>query len=136
MTVLRRAAWLFGLAALLGGCAGSPHGKPTRTSAGQARAARDRHQPAPLPAHTGIAACDDYLSSYRACHRAAGIFAPGQIEPRYQEMRRSLLRDSMDPDIRPVLAARCNALARSLRQALHGRPCEATSTSTRTDSGG
>jgi len=76
-----------------------------------------------LPENTGIAACDDYLSSYMACHRAANIYAPDQIEGRYQAMRTSLLRDSQDPDIRPQLAARCNSLASQLRQALHGKSC-------------
>lgn len=76
-----------------------------------------------LPANTGIAACDDYLASYRACHRAAQIYPPDQIEMRYEMMRHSLLKDSLDPNIRPQLAERCNALAGSLRQALHGKSC-------------
>lgn len=76
-----------------------------------------------LPDHTGIAACDDYLSSYLACHQAAHIFAPDQLQSRYEAMRTSLLRDSKNPDIRPQLSERCNSLARSLRQALHGKPC-------------
>lgn len=73
--------------------------------------------------NTGIAACDDYLSSYLACHRAAKIYAPDQLPSRYQAMRTSLLRDSKNPDIRPQLAARCNSLASQLRQALHGKSC-------------
>ena len=76
-----------------------------------------------LPDNTGIAACDDYLSSYLACHRAAAIYAPDQLQSRYQAMRTSLLRDSQNPDIRPQLAARCNSLATQLRQALHGKSC-------------
>jgi hypothetical protein len=78
---------------------------------------------ADLPAQTGIAACDDYLSSYLACHQAAHIFAPDQLQSRYEAMRTSLLRDSKNPDIRPQLSERCNSLARSLRQALHGKSC-------------
>ncbi|MEO8777803.1 MAG: hypothetical protein ABI389_03945 [Rhodanobacter sp.] len=76
-----------------------------------------------LPDRTGIAACDDYLSSYLACHQAAHIFAPDQLQSRYEAMRTSLLRDSENPDIRPQLSERCNSLARSLRDALHGKPC-------------
>ena len=76
-----------------------------------------------LPAHTGIPACDDYLASYRACHRAAAIYNPDQIESHYQQMRQSLLRDSLRPEIRSQLGARCNSLARTLRQALHGKAC-------------
>lgn len=77
-----------------------------------------------LPETTGIAACDDYLTSYMACHRAAQIFSPDQLPARYEAMRTSLLRDSMNPDIRPQLAARCNSLATQLRQALHGKSCD------------
>lgn len=80
---------------------------------------------APLPAHTGIPACDAYLSTYILCHRAAGIFAPGQLQNRYEMMRDSLLRDSLDPDIRPQLANRCALLAGSLREALQGKSCDA-----------
>jgi hypothetical protein len=76
-----------------------------------------------LPDRTGIAACDDYLSSYMACHRAAGIYSPSQLPERYQAMRTSLLRDSENPDIRPQLADRCNSLATTLREALHGKSC-------------
>ncbi len=80
---------------------------------------------AKLPAATGIPACDDYLASYMACHRAANIFVvPGQLQSHYNEMRTSLLRDSQDPDIRPQLAARCNSLASQLRDALHGKSCD------------
>lgn len=78
------------------------------------------------PDNTGIAACDDYLSSYLACHRAAKIYAPDQLQSRYQAMRTSLLRDSQNPDIRPQLGARCNSLASQLRQALHGKSCAST----------
>ncbi|WP_458071734.1 hypothetical protein [Rhodanobacter sp. BL-MT-08] len=80
--------------------------------------------PANLPDRTGIPACDDYLASYMACHRAANIFAPGQLQSRYNAMRTSLLRDSQDPDIRPQLATRCNSLASQLRDALHGKSCD------------
>ncbi len=76
-----------------------------------------------LPDNTRIAAFDDYLASYMACHRAAAIFAPDQLQSRYDTMHTTLLRDSQNPDIRPQLAERCNSLARSLRQALHGKAC-------------
>ena len=76
-----------------------------------------------LPEHTGIPVCDDYLSSYMACHAAAAIFSPNQLPARYQAMRTSLLLDSENPDIRPQLAARCNSLATQLREALHGKSC-------------
>jgi hypothetical protein len=126
-------------AALLAGCARQP---TTRPEAPSTRAAtRAPAPPAPTTTstntntntsnasdedqseRTGIRACDDYLSSYLACHRAAQIFPPDQLQYRYEAMRTSLLRDSKNPDIRPQLAERCNSLARSLRQALHGKSC-------------
>src|SRR5690242_8704195 len=41
---------------------------------------------APLPDSTGIAACDEYLASYKSCHLAAGVFARDQIDSRYDMM--------------------------------------------------
>lgn len=126
---------------LLVGCAQHPATKTTTTSttttpstsatkaaspSHREHAAPTRSEPAAEPdlsGNTGIAACDDYLSSYLACHRAAAIYAPDQLQSRYEAMRSSLLRDSKNPDIRPQLAARCNSLASQLRQALHGKSC-------------
>lgn len=100
------------------------HAQPEHATAGTAGAGADADE-AGLPQRTGIAACDDYLASYMACHRTAQIFTADQLPARYQAMRTSLLRDSQNPDIRPQLAARCNSLATQLRQALHGKPCGA-----------
>ncbi|MGH8160498.1 MAG: hypothetical protein ACREPQ_20515 [Rhodanobacter sp.] len=128
---------------LLAGCAHhptTPTTSKTATSAAatstSAVAATRTHHPGPrghvtveevkLPEHTGIPACDDYLSSYMACHRAAGVFTPSQLPERYEAMRTSLLRDSENPDIRPQLANRCNSLAMTLREALHGKSCAGT----------
>lgn len=97
----------------------APHRRPHQDKAVSDQVAADTS----LPDHTGIAACDDYLSSYLACHRAAAIYSPEQLPIRYQAMRTSLLRDSKNPDVRPQLAARCNSLATQLRQALHGKSC-------------
>ncbi|NII73104.1 hypothetical protein FHW84_001673 [Dyella sp. SG562] len=76
-----------------------------------------------LPDQTGIPACDNYLNTYIACHQAAAIYPADQIEGRYEAMRESLLRDSLDPDIRPQLGNRCTSLANQLHQALHGKAC-------------
>ena len=119
---------------LLAGCTTHPTTRPTPpttttisatppASTSPQRQSTTRNTDAGLPERTGIAACDDYLSSYLACHRAAHIFAPDQLQSRYEAMRTNLLRDSQNPDIRPHLAERCNSLARSLRDALHGKPC-------------
>lgn len=102
-------------ALLLVGCSRQPvrHGTPPPVA----------HGALALPNSTGIAICDDYLASYLACHRAAGIFPPDQLQNRYEAMRESLLRDSQDPQVRPQLANRCNMLASQLRDVLHGRSC-------------
>jgi len=121
---------------LLAGCARKTDTRPTTTPASSTRSttATPPHQAAAraakpkdagLPERTGIPACDDYLSSYLACHRAAGIFSAEQLPLRYEAMRTNLLRDSQNPDVRPQLSERCNSLARSLRQALHAKSCSA-----------
>ena len=103
----------------------SENSSPNRTSRGSRHGtAKTPEQASQLPDNTGIPACDDYLASYVACHRAAAIYKPDEIQGRYEAMRTSLLRDSQDPAIRPNLAARCNSLASQLRQALHGKSCE------------
>lgn len=79
-----------------------------------------------LPTSTGIPACDDYLASYKGCHAAAGIYAPDTIDKHYREMRDTLLKESRDPSMRSTLAARCVSLAKLLKKALHGKPCEPT----------
>ncbi|KJV37109.1 hypothetical protein VI08_02530 [Luteibacter yeojuensis] len=80
----------------------------------------------PLPDSTGIAACDEYLASYKSCHLAAGVFARDQIETRYEMMRTSLLKQSQDPDMRDQLQNRCTSLASQLKDALHGKSCADT----------
>jgi hypothetical protein len=95
----------------------------SRSTGNAVRKAASAESDTGLPASTGIPACDDYLASYRSCHRAAAIYPADQIDSRYAQMRHTLLRDSQDPDIRPQLANRCNSLASNLKQALHGKSC-------------
>lgn len=80
----------------------------------------------PAAAITGIPDCDQYLASYAACHRTAGIFPADQVQAHEQSMRQSLLDAAADPGTRPYLAARCRVLATQLEQALHGRACGST----------
>lgn len=124
---------------LLAGCAQHPATKATRparttdttppSSPGVSRqhtssaSSTTTHRQAESTDSTGIAACDDYLSSYLACHRAAEIYPPEQLQSRYEAMRSSLLKDAKNPDIRPQLRARCNSLATQLRQVLDGKSC-------------
>ncbi|MET0330043.1 MAG: hypothetical protein ABW154_01315 [Dyella sp.] len=72
---------------------------------------------------TGIVACDTYLASYQACHRAARIYPPDQIAAHYQTMRNSLLQSAQDSTTRAQLSARCLALSTQQRQMLQGRSC-------------
>lgn len=81
--------------------------------------------PAPPGEMVGVASCDQYLSTYKACHRAAGIYPPDQIDSRYEAMRNSLLRDAADPAKRPTLDQRCRALSKLLTNALQGKSCDA-----------
>ncbi|WP_426689482.1 hypothetical protein [Rhodanobacter ginsengiterrae] len=123
---------------LLAGCAQHPATKSARpagttgTTSPSSSAVRRQHtsgassptnRQAESTDSTGIAACDDYLSSYLACHRAAQIYPPEQLQSRYEAMRSSLLKDAQNPDIRPQLTARCNSLASQLRQVLDGKSC-------------
>ncbi|HET7662538.1 MAG TPA: hypothetical protein VFK31_02775 [Rhodanobacteraceae bacterium] len=94
--------------------------QPSQTSAPEAEAS----SASVLPEKTGIPACDDYLASYKGCHRAAGIYAPDTIDDHYRTMRDTLLRESKDPTKRSVLEARCKSLAHMLKNALHGKSCE------------
>ncbi|TCI11419.1 hypothetical protein EZM97_17465 [Dyella soli] len=126
----RLAPLLLAGALVIAGCAGKPTARPapppahTTTGAAPVAATRPAGPAGPaLPDKTGIPACDDYLASYVACHRAAAIWPPDQIQGHYDEMRTNLLRDSLDPEVRPQLGSRCTSLALGLRQALHGKSC-------------
>lgn len=133
-------------ALLLGGCAGHPQRTETSTSMSpgqpvaptpehETRTTRTTHSaptteaPMQMPTEpadmVGVAACDQYLSTYKACHRAAGIYASDQIDARYDMMRNTLMRDSKDPAKRASLDERCRALAKQLTDALHGKSCNA-----------
>lgn len=79
-----------------------------------------------VSAATGIAACDTYLNTYLACHRAAGTYPPDALQSHYQAMRDTLLQEAGDPGVRPYLASRCQGLSQQLRDTLQGRPCAAT----------
>lgn len=133
-------------AVMLGGCAGHPERTESSASMGseQPVAPAPMHQistprtmhhaaktepamqtPAGPADMVGVASCDQYLSTYKACHRAAGVYAPDQIDARYGMMRHTLMRDSKDPAKRASLDERCRALAKQLTDALHGKSCNA-----------
>jgi hypothetical protein len=71
----------------------------------------------------GIPACDAYLNSYLACHRAAHIFSADTLQSHYQAMLLSLQQSAADPQLRPYLAGRCVVLRQQLQMTLQGRSC-------------
>ena len=129
---------------ILAGCSNKPETRPTATTHGTTTAQQGTRASAtgstataakprtgsvtssggsPLPTSTGIPSCDDYLASYMSCHAAAGVYSPDQLQSRYQEMRTSLLQDSVDPTKRPLMGARCTSLAKQMRDTLQGKAC-------------
>lgn len=80
---------------------------------------------------TGIPACDSYLNSYLACHRAAGTYPADSLQTHYQTMHDTLLQEASDPGVRPYLANRCMGLAQQLQESLQGRSCTAPNTTSR-----
>lgn len=124
---------------MLAGCASHPQRAHPSTEPAQATPKPAPAAPAIAPNPTGtppdeqlppapggmvgVPSCDRYLSTYEACHRAAGIFEPGQIDAHYRSMRDALLRDARDPVKRATLDQRCRALSAQLQGALHGRSC-------------
>lgn len=121
-----------GIAALLvAGCTTPTQTRPSVAAVGASTApaaagSPQPHAPIVAPGETGIPACDDYLASYKQCHRAAGIYAPDTIDAHYRSMHQALLEQARDPDRRSALAARCIALATLLKQSLRGKPCTPT----------
>jgi hypothetical protein len=117
----RRFLWLAVMVISLGGCSAGSIKHPVAS------------QPAmtAVPSRvTGITACDTYLASYQACHRAARIYPPDQITAHYQTMRDSLLQSSQDSTTRAQLSARCLALSAQEQQMLQGRSCATEAAST------
>ncbi|GLQ87587.1 hypothetical protein [Dyella flagellata] len=80
---------------------------------------------------TGIPACDSYLSSYLACHRAAGTYPADALQTHYQAIRDTLLQQANDPSVRPYLANRCMGLAQQMHDALQGRTCTSQNAASR-----
>jgi hypothetical protein len=114
-TYIQRGLWL--ALALLGGCS---------------HAARKETPPPPVivqqAVDIGISACNAYLNSYLACHRAAQIFPADTLQNHYQAMLSSLQQSAADPQVRPYLAGRCVALRQQLEMTLQGRSCAAPAT--------
>jgi hypothetical protein len=114
-TYIQQGLWLS--LGLLGGCS---------------QAARKEAPPPPVNAQQavdiGIPACNAYLNSYLACHRAAQVFPADTLQSHYQAMLSSLQQSAADPQVRPYLAGRCVALRQQLEMTLQGRSCSAPTT--------
>ena len=71
----------------------------------------------------GVEACDDYLETYRGCHRALGMYPPDSIEARFQQLRSSFVARATDPATHESLERQCESLAEDMETALDGRDC-------------
>lgn len=71
----------------------------------------------------GVEACDDYLESYRSCHRVAAIYPPETIDGRYEQLRARLVAEGRDPANHEGLRLQCESLGADLKTTLDGRDC-------------
>jgi hypothetical protein len=82
--------------------------------------------PAPLAGDdelVGVESCDDYLETYRSCHRALGMYPPETIDARFQELRSSFVARAADPSTHDSLSKQCESLAEDMETALDGKDC-------------
>jgi hypothetical protein len=97
----------------------------------QAVAPPSKTNPPAANALTGIAACDDYLSRYRACHRTLAVYDEATIESRLAQLRNTLIADTIDPTKRDMVETRCTSLQADMTEALAGRECDFDPVATR-----
>ena len=71
----------------------------------------------------GIEACDDYLETYRSCHRVLQMYPADSIEGRFQTLRARLVEQAADPAAHDGLRQQCDSLAADMKTALDGRDC-------------
>lgn len=81
--------------------------------------------PEPNRQFTGVAVCDEYLASYRGCHRVIGTTDPVVVEQRLESLRTNWQSLASDPDQRETLVSQCQNLTDLMKDALNGRACEA-----------
>lgn len=72
---------------------------------------------------TGVAVCDEYLASYRACHRVIGAYAPSSIDERLEMLRTTWQEIAADPARSDRLLEQCQSLTDTMKEALNGRAC-------------
>ncbi len=96
---------------------------PTPPAAAPARRATPVPDPATEAEFTGVMACDEYLASYRDCHRVIGALRPDIIDDRLQELRATWQEMAGDPAKRETLEAQCQSLTDTMKEALDGREC-------------
>lgn len=93
----------------------------------RAPAAPTAATPAPAPLAddelVGVEACDDYLESYRSCHRVLGMYPADSLESRYRTLRARFVEQAVDPATHESLKLQCESLAKDMSTALDGRDC-------------
>jgi len=73
---------------------------------------------------TGIAVCDEYLATYRACNSVITTFTITQIDDNLAALRSTWQADARDPDKRAALEQNCRNLTTLRDEALDDRDCE------------
>lgn len=74
---------------------------------------------------TGVAVCDEYLASYRACRLTLGALSEDVINERVETWRARWQAMARDPTKREELEQQCQNLTAVIQDALGGRKCDA-----------
>ncbi len=96
---------------------------PTPPAATPAPRAAQVPDPAAEAEFTGVMVCDEYLASYRDCHRVVGAVAPDTVEQRLASLRATWQEQARDPAQHEALEAQCQSLTDTMKEALDGRDC-------------
>lgn len=97
--------------------------RPTVSSPAKPKPAAPVAPRVELPEHTGVKACEDYLATYKACHRVIGAYAPDAIDQKYDELRSNLLQRSTTDEGKTQIQNQCASLAATMKEALNDREC-------------
>lgn len=73
---------------------------------------------------TGVAVCDEYLASYRACRLTLGALSEDVVNERVETWRTRWQAMARDPAKREELEQQCQNLTAVIQDALDGRTCD------------
>ncbi len=72
---------------------------------------------------TGIAVCDEYLATYKACHSVIGAYSADAMNERLNGLRTTWQERARDPAQHESLTVQCQNLTDTMKEALDGRDC-------------